>query len=52
MFTDDFASGKHHQSSSRLGFGARKGRAEARLNTIAALSGSFDKSISELLKGL
>jgi DNA-binding XRE family transcriptional regulator len=29
-----------------------KGRTEARLNTIAALAGSFDKSISELFKGL
>jgi len=29
-----------------------KGRTEPRLNTIAALAGSFDKSISELFKGL
>ena len=29
-----------------------KGRTEARLNTIDALAGSFDKSISELFKGL
>ena len=29
-----------------------KGRTDARLNTIAALAGSFDKSISELFKGL
>ena len=29
-----------------------KGRTEARLNTIAAMAGSFDKSISELFKGL
>ena len=29
-----------------------KSRTEARLNTIATLAGSFDKSISELFKGL
>jgi transcriptional regulator with XRE-family HTH domain len=29
-----------------------KGRNEPRLNTIAALAGSFEKSISELFKGL
>jgi transcriptional regulator with XRE-family HTH domain len=28
------------------------GRTEPRLNTIAALAGSFDKSLSELLRGL
>lgn len=29
-----------------------KGRAEARLNTIAALAGSFGKTVSELFRGL
>jgi transcriptional regulator with XRE-family HTH domain len=28
------------------------GRSEARLNTIAALAGSFDRTLSELLRGL
>jgi putative transcriptional regulator len=32
--------------------GVESGKTEARLNTIAALAGSFDKTPSELLRGL